>query len=306
MSRIDEALLRSGARQRKPDAGVKPGPGTFDSPWASQDEPPAREQAQHTSAQLVDSPKFGAPAEKAATVRSPLSRFSEAWRKRLSVGAEKDSFLADQFERLGATLLQVRRTQKLQTVMVTSAEPSDGKTLTSLNVALVLSESYRKRVLLVDCDLRRPGIGAALGLPAVGGLGEALRSGETVGVDYVQLSDRLALLPAGRPELDPLSGLSSDRLRTILTGAAAAFDWIIVDTPPLGATADATLLLPLVDAVLLVVRASKTSYRAVQSAIDALGQDRILGVILNASESAPGTSYGASYVPYGSAPSRDE
>ena len=107
----------------------------------------------------------------------------------------------------------------------------------------------------------------------------------------MQLTDTLTLLPAGQPDSDPLSGLTSVRLQALIQDASEKFDWVIVDTPPLAATTDATLLCPLVGAVLLVVRAGRTPLEDVKQAVDALGRERILGIVLNASDQAEESTY---------------
>jgi capsular exopolysaccharide synthesis family protein len=230
---------------------------------------------------------------------APVERFVAGWRERLAIGGNGNAALADQFRRLAATLLDVQRNNGLRTLMVTSALAADGKTLTAVNLSLVLSESYRRRVLLVEGDLRRPAISRVAGVPTGPGLSEALKANDDRKPTLVQLTETLTLLPAGQPDSDPLSGLASARLRALLQDASEKFDWVIVDTPPLAATTDATLLCPLVDAVLLVVRAGRTSVENVRHADDALGRDRILGVVLNASEQAEttGSEYYSDAVP---------
>ena len=79
-----------------------------------------------------------------------------------------------------------------------------------------------------------------------------------------------------------MSGLTSDRMRRIIEEAAARFDWVIIDTPPVGFLSDANLLVAMVDTAIFVVRAGKSPYRLVQRALDAVGRNRILGVVLNA------------------------
>jgi capsular exopolysaccharide synthesis family protein len=212
---------------------------------------------------------------------SIIDAFEGEWRDRLAIGSRANHLLADQFRRLAATLLQVQRGERLRTVMVTSAVPDDGKTLTALNLALVLSESYQRRVLLVEGDLRRPAISRAAGVPPTVGLSEVIKSADERKVALVHLTETLALLPAGRPDPDPLSGLTSARMQAVLHDAGEAFDWVIVDTPPVGAAADASLLCPLVDGVILVVSAGHTDHPAAQQTIETLGRDRILGIVLN-------------------------
>ena len=79
-----------------------------------------------------------------------------------------------------------------------------------------------------------------------------------------------------------MGGLTSDRMRRIVQQAAARFDWVLIDTPPVGFLSDANLLVAMVDVAIFVVRAGKSPYRLIQRALDAVGRDRILGVVLNA------------------------
>jgi Mrp family chromosome partitioning ATPase len=106
------------------------------------------------------------------------------------------------------------------------------------------------------------------------------------------------LLPAGRADPDPLSGLTSPRMLRLLQDAAEQFDWVVIDTPPLGATTDAGLLAPMVDAAILVIRAGVTAHAAIQSAIDTLGRDRIVGVVLNAASPEETAGYDLDYTHY--------
>jgi Mrp family chromosome partitioning ATPase len=92
------------------------------------------------------------------------------------------------------------------------------------------------------------------------------------------------LLPAGRPAHDPMSVLSSERIRQVIEEAGANFEWVIIDTPPVGLLTDARLLASAVDTVLLVVQAGRTPLAAIKTAGDAIGRERILGVVLNRAE----------------------
>ena len=169
--------------------------------------------------------------------------------------------------------------------MVTSALPGDGKTFTAMNLALTLAHSYGRRVLLIDADLRRPSIGHICGMSSLNGLSEGLRNETDQKLPLFDLVDGLTVLPAGRPDPDPMSGLTSLRMRNILEEAAEQFDWVILDAPPAAPLADAGLIGAMVDAILLVVRAGDTRLRSVEKAIEVLGRDRIFGVVLNAAAS---------------------
>jgi capsular exopolysaccharide synthesis family protein len=155
--------------------------------------------------------------------------------------------LAERFRRLAASLHHAQLVDGLRTVMVTSADPGDGKTLTSANLALTLSESYRRQVLLVDADLRRPSLHDVFRVPNVVGLNEGLKASQDMKLQVLRITDTLTLLPAGRPDPDPMSSLTSTRMGEILKEGAARFDWVIVDTAPVGLLADANLLSTMVE-----------------------------------------------------------
>jgi protein-tyrosine kinase len=297
MSRIDEALRRAGTPASERARHGTAVPDVFVSPWNT-DHPVEHH---HQSVKPLEATVVPFIERETPTIRprplrpSPFDSFRPGWKERLVVSPESNPGLVDQFRRLAAMLLHAQRTTGLKSVMVTSAEPDDGKTLTALNLALVLSESYRRRVLLVEGDLRRPAILAAAGLSAAEGLSESIRAGEDHKVPLVTFTETLTLLPAGSPDPDPLSGLTSTRMQRLLKDAAEQFDWVIVDTPPLGAAADASLLCPMVDGAILVIRAGRTECDSVQRAIETLGKDRILGVVLNGVTGGKDDSYHTDY-----------
>ena len=154
----------------------------------------------------------------------------------------------EQYRRLAATLHHAQAQTGLKIVMVASAMPGEGKTLTATNLALTLSESYRRKVLLIDADLRRPTMHQIFDIPNIAGLNEALTAFEALPSAF-ELSPRLTLLPAGRPNPDPIGILTSPAMRELVTKRGDGFDWVIVDTPPVGLLTDANLLAGMVDAV---------------------------------------------------------
>ena len=197
----------------------------------------------------------------------------------------------EQYRRLAATLHQAQVERDLKVIMIVSAVAGEGKTLTAANLALTLSESYHRQVLLVDGDLRRPSLHAVLNVTAHGGLSEGLFADAEPKLTLHQISPRLALLPAGRPMSDPMAGLTSERMRRIIGEARTAFDWVIVDTPPVGLLPDGHLLASMGDGALLVVRAGGPSHALIQRAIESIGRDRVLGVVLNKAEEVAGEGY---------------
>jgi len=183
--------------------------------------------------------------------------------------------------------------------MTSSALPGEGKSLTAVNLALTLSESYHRRVLLIDADLRRPTVQRIFGIPPITGLNEGLKASEDRPMALTPVSERLFVLPAGRPEADPMSGLTSERMRRLITQAASSFEWVIVDSPPVGLLPDASLLSAFVDGVLLVVRAGKAPFSLVKRTVDSITHERILGVVMNAIDLAHDRNAGGYYEYYG-------
>ena len=190
----------------------------------------------------------------------------------------------EQYRRLAASLHHARLERDTRVLMVTSASPGEGKTLTATNLALTLSQSYGRSVLLIDADLRRPSVHHLFQLPNVLGLSDGLKSETEQKLSLIQVSENLTVLPAGRPDPDPMSGLTSERMRHIVKEAASRFDWVVIDTPPVGFLSDAKLLVAMVDVAIFVVRAGKSPYRLIQRALDAVGRNHIIGVVLNAVE----------------------
>ncbi len=193
----------------------------------------------------------------------------------------------EQYRRLAATLHHGQMQHGLRVVTVTSALPGEGKTLTSANLAMTLSESYRRRVLLIDADLRRPTVHTIFNVDNSTGLCEGLAAEEERPLPIRQVSEHLSILPAGHPNSDPMAGLISERFQRLIVEARETFDWVIIDTPPVALLTDSRLLASLADGVILVVRAEATSYEIVKKASDSLGRERILGVVLNSALIGP-------------------
>ena len=170
-------------------------------------------------------------------------------------------------------------------ILVTSASPQEGKTTVSANSALVLAQRG-SRVLLVDADLRRPGIGKLFGVPSDGRGLSSLISGVHKIEDVVVPTQvpNLWILPAGRIPPDPVELLGSHVMKGYITRWRKEFDHIIIDTPPCLSVTDAVVLSPEVDRVILVARSGKTTTPALRRACDLLLQvnARVMGIVLNA------------------------
>lgn len=211
---------------------------------------------------------------------------------KLVAGGGVTAVSLEQYRRLAAALHDAQMEHGLKTLMVTSAMPREGKTLTVVNLALTLSESYARRVLLIDADLRWPSVHEVLGLPNVRGLSEAL-SDDALEMPFVEVSPRLTVLPSGVPGTTPLAGLTSERMGTLLDRFESQFDWVLLDTPPVGLLPDARLLARLIRAVVLVIGAGSTPAPVVERAVAELGAECIVGTVLNRVEEdrIPDASY---------------
>src|SRR5207247_5469100 len=139
-------------------------------------------------------------------------------------------------------------------------------------------ESYQRRILLIDADIRHPSIHTVFGASNARGLNDSLGHGP---LPFLHVTPRLSVLTAGRASGDPMKTLTSDRMRLLIEEARAEFDWVILDTAPIGLLPDASVLASMTDGTLFVARAGTTAYDVIQRAIEAVGTDRILGVVLN-------------------------
>lgn len=189
--------------------------------------------------------------------------------------------MIEQYRKLAATLYYAQAERGVKILMVTSAIPGEGKSLTTANLALTLSESYQRRVLLIDADLRRPSLHMIFDVPNLSGLGEALKPGAAGALNPIKLTTNLSLVPVGERSPDPMAGLTSTRMRELVHEESERFDWVIIDTPPVGLLSDAKLLAQMVDGALFVIGAGETQYAIVQHALDALGREKVLGIVLN-------------------------
>lgn len=299
MSRIDQALKRTGAAPA-PDDAVIDSQVLFTPAWSG-----ATTDAQGPDTPAAHEPRPVAPPPPRPTAVVPqtlpstpvsaapvgLISFSSQWRQRLATGADSDPALVEQFRRLSATLHHAHQANGLRSVMITSAQPGDGKTLTAVNLAIVLSESYHYKVLLVDADLRRPSIPNVVDLGDGSGLSEALRSQQDQKLALVPISPTLTLLPAGQPTANSIEALTSPRMRRILEEALQRFDWVILDAPPVGPAADAHLLTQMVGGVLFVIHAGRTPAPDVEAAVKGIGREQIIGVVLNGAVDVPDHDY---------------
>ena len=279
MSRIDEALrkLADERAQPRPDGPASDTDWPFQ-PYQRETEPSRR--PERTAPATAERIPAAFPQPIAARARAKSATVGVKDDCKLVVSADASPVLVEQYRRLAAVLDQAHAEKQLKTVAVTSTMPREGKTLTAANLALTLSESYGRRVLLIDADLRRPSLHTALGVANGRGLGEILRSAQREW-SFIEVTERLSLLPGGRPDRNPLTVLGSPRLKELLEEWEAEYDWLVLDTPPVGVLSDAQIVGRLAGGVLFVIGAGSTPFSQVERAIAEIGQDCVLGTVLN-------------------------
>jgi protein-tyrosine kinase len=316
MNRMEEALLRArqdtklpqsfdspdtAALGRFPSAGSAVPPG--DTLQAVPDDPEGRPIDQPASAATAvgdagtETSRLVAPPPDHQSRRDG-TRLNGPIQRKLITNASVGGATVEQYRQLAATLHHAQNNDRIKVVMIASALPAEGKTLTAVNLALTLSESYERRVLLIDADLRRPALHQMFQSPNTGGLHEGLKAESERQLDVFEVSPRLSLLPAGKPDPDPMSALTSARMRRVIESAAEAYDWVLIDTPPVGLLPDAHLLAAMVHVAVLVVQAGRTPLALIQRAIESLDRNRIIGVVLNLVEDralTPGGKYSQYY-----------
>jgi capsular exopolysaccharide synthesis family protein len=195
------------------------------------------------------------------------------------------TLVGEQFRLLRSRLGLLQKQRGIKTILVTSTVPEEGKTFTASGLVGVFAQEPGKRVLLIDADMRKPKSGRNFGLNGSSvntGLSEVLR-GSTDFQNALLTSENpeFSFLPSGSLPANPSELLGASIFESILRTASENFDWIILDSPPVMSLSDTTLLSPLCDAVILVVRANSTPSALIEDTVNRIGRDHICGVVLN-------------------------
>lgn len=206
---------------------------------------------------------------------------------------------ADAYRVLRTRILHRIQKGRCNTLMVTSALPGEGKTLTAINLALSFSKEFSQTVLLVDCDLRRQSVHEVLGYQAEKGLVNYLVDGEPL-TDLIVWPgiEKLTVISGGRTMTDSSELLGSPGMNSLVSEMKSRYQdrLIIFDVPPLFVGADALAFAPLVDHILMIVRAEKTSGKDVANALKLLPQGKVLGTVLNCGRAKADMKYPAKYL----------
>ena len=218
-----------------------------------------------------------------STLLSPLAPASEAYR------------------RLRANIDFSRLDKQLQTMVITSAAPGEGKSITAMNLAIAMAQSGRKTIY-VDADLRRPSGHKMLEMNKEPGLVDTLF--ETNMVNWEQFSTRiddLYVMPAGSSVPNPAELMGAKKMRELILQLRNEFDVVIFDTPPVLSVTDGLLLSSLVDACIVVISASETTWQGIDRTMDVLKGvgANVAGIVLNRFDPTAAYGYTDYYNSYG-------
>lgn len=187
--------------------------------------------------------------------------------------------------------------KKCQIIGITSAQPSEGKSTVSINLAYSIAE-LGKSVLLIDGDMRRPTVHSVVDLPASPGLSEVLRSEENLAKTITKYHSStgetsFSIIPSGEIPDNPSELLNSDRFKKLVDAVSNAFDYVIIDLPPVGAVIDAVNVSKWVDGMIIVLREDHCPRHILADCVDQLryAKANILGFVLNGCMEGSGKRY---------------
>lgn len=295
MSRIHEAMQK--AALEAPAA-----PATDVAAFPFEPEP-----LSHHEAKSVPSAVLGSLAQVAAPAFAVPLQLDElqkqcahpTWRPDVNSSVFADPALssvgAEQFRTLRSRMYQLRSSQPLRKILLTSAVSGEGKTFVAANLAQAIVRQRDRRVLIIDADLRSPRLHLVLGASTAPGLSDYLRGDiDEVAAIQSEKEGSLYFIPSGTKIGNPSELLSNGRLKQLLDRVGSLFDWIIIDSPPCLPVADPCVIADVCDGLLLVVKAGSTPAELAQRARHELEGRNVLGVVLN-SVDEKALTYGSFY-----------
>jgi capsular exopolysaccharide synthesis family protein len=212
---------------------------------------------------------------------------------RLVAALAPQSPAAERYRLLRTRVKRAENGRSIRAIVITSPAKGDGKSLTAANLALTMAQEFSQRVLLLDADLRRPSLAQLFGIAEGPGLSDVLIGAHDIERALVRLPDQhLTILPAGSPAAQPAEILGSAAMRRVLDTLRGRFDRILIDMPPVAPLADVHVISPMVDGLLMVVRAGITPKPAIERALSGLDMGKVLGLVLNAAGDGGVEGYG--------------
>jgi exopolysaccharide/PEP-CTERM locus tyrosine autokinase len=194
------------------------------------------------------------------------------------------SMVTEQFRRLRTLIINpgVRNAPKI--IMVASAMSGEGKSFVAVNLASIIAVELQSHALLVDCDLRNPSITRWFGLQEKKGLSDYLMGEAEIQDLLIKTSiDKLSILSGGSIQDNPVELIGSKKMKTLVQDLKSRYDdrYIIIDSSPILATTEPSVLNEMVDGIILVIKSGDTPRETIQQAVKLLNKNKILGIVLN-------------------------
>ena len=210
------------------------------------------------------------------------------WDDRLILATATTGPVAESIRALRTRILYPATGKVPRSLLVTSASPGEGKSFICANLGISMAQGVDNYCLLVDCDLRRPTQHTLFGLSNTAGLSDYLQHKKKLSELLVPSGvEKLSVLQAGPRSINPAELLGSAFMTTLVDELARRYDdrLVILDSPPLHAASETAILAQHVDGVILVVRYGSSRRDYVKALVDAIGRDKIIGVVFNAYQS---------------------
>jgi len=224
---------------------------------------------------------------------------------RYTLFQSKDQIFTEQYKNFSARFEYAVDTRGCKVIAISSAVAGEGKTVSTVNLASNLASSGRKKVLLVDLDLRKSDLAKGLRFPSTPGVVELIEG--TAGLNEVLrfvIAQGLHVIPSGKRVSNPWGLLSGEKFRIFLNEVRDQYDVILLDTAPMLPVSDTLVLRDLVDGIVLVHRLGYTPHNLLRQALEDIGEKKLLGVLLNGVESQPERYYRKYYGKYYTKPDK--
>lgn len=248
------------------------------------DPPPREIEAKDPQIQMDSAPKL-----------TPLPTESEY----LVALHQPNGLVSEEYKKLLAQIQQASKQDSFQnTLLVTSSVAGEGKSLTASNLAISLARQLDNSVLLIDADLRRPWLHEIFGIPQSPGLVQCLLGEADLRESIVHTElGRLTLLPAGELSANPQELISSKQMKTFVEEIKQRYEdrYVLFDSPPVHSFADASIMGPLMDGVIYVVREKFAKIIEVREGLEQLKGSNVLGMVYNGAGNLKHSGYGYGY-----------
>lgn len=194
------------------------------------------------------------------------------------------SLASEQFRRLRTHIIKPGMENSPKTILVTSAMAGEGKTLISINLAITIATELHSHALIVDCDLRNPTLSRWFGIGEVRGLSDYLTGKASLPDLLIKTSvDKLSILPGGALQDNPVELIGSNKMKALIADLKERYTdrYIILDSSPLLATTEPSVLIEMVDGILFVIKSGDTPRESIHQALKLLDKKKIVGAVLN-------------------------